>query len=258
MTTPRRTRARRAARLARHLGSAYANAVLRAQHLEPAGRRWLVTELARDMLDLFEVRLVVRGEPPAGAPALVVANHVSWIDMYVLNAIAGASFVAKSEVRTWPLFGTIAARFGTFFITRGSYRDAARVRTAAARALAGGERVAVFPEGTTTDGTKVGCFYPALFQSAIDVGAPVQPMAIRYLDAWGRRSDAPVFVGETTILTSVGLVLREPVLVAEVSLGPQLSPVGRTRRELAELTQRWIRGALGLPGERAAERRRAA
>jgi 1-acyl-sn-glycerol-3-phosphate acyltransferase len=258
VTTPRRTRARRAARLARHLGSAYASAVLRTPRLEPAGRRRLVADLAREMLDVLEVRLIVRGAPPAGAPALVVANHVSWLDMYVLNAVAGARFVAKSEVQGWPGFGTIADRFGTFFIVRGSYRDAARVRTAAARALAGGERVAVFPEGTTTDGTTVGHFYPALFQSAIDAGAPVQPVAIRYLDACGRRSHAPVFVGDTTILESLTQVLRQPWLAAEVTFGPALPPAGRTRRELAELARWWVRGTLGLPREPQAERRRAA
>ena len=258
MTTPRRTRATRAARLARHLGSAYASAVLRAPALAPTGRRQLAADLAREMLDVLQVRLEVRGEPPAGAPTLVVANHVSWLDMYVLNAVAGARFVAKSEVRGWPGFGTIAARFGTFFIVRGSYRDAARVRTAVAWALASGERVAVFPEGTTTDGTTVGRFYPALFQSAIDAGVPVQPVALRYCDVRGQRSEAPVFVGDTTILDSLTRVLREPLLTAEVVLGPALHAAGHTRRDLAELARRWIRGTFGLPWQPNVERRRAA
>jgi len=253
MSAPRRT----SARLARHLLAVYASAVLRAPRLGPGERRELAARFAREMLDVLEVPLHVRGTPPAGGPALVVANHVSWLDMYVLNAVAGARFVAKSEVRGWPFFGTIATRFDTFFIVRGSYRDAGRMRIAVARALGLGERVAVFPEGTTTDGTTVGRFFPALFQAAIDARAPVQPVALRYRDTHGRPSAAPVFVGDTTVLASVRQVLREPALAAEAILGPSLDPAGRTRRELAEHTRSWIAATLGT-GERASAERRAA
>jgi 1-acyl-sn-glycerol-3-phosphate acyltransferase len=175
--------------------------------------------------------------------------------MYVLNAVAAARFVAKSEVRGWPFFGTIATRFDTFFIVRGSYRDAGRMRTAVARALGQGERVAVFPEGTTTDGTAVGRFFPALFQAAIDARAPVQPVALRYRDAHGEPSPAPVFVGDTTVLESVGHVIREPSLTVEVTFGPPLSPLGLTRKALAQRTRRWIAGQLGV-GEATLTRRR--
>ena len=255
---PRRTHVRRTARLAQHLAAVYASAVWRAPRLEPAGRRELATRYAREMLDALQVRLHVRGTPRQGTPALLVANHVSWLDMYVLNAVAGARFVAKSEVRGWPFFGTIATRFDTFFIVRGSYRDAGRMRTAVARALGQGERVAVFPEGTTTDGTTVGRFFPALFQAAIDARAPVQPAALRYRDAYGRPSAAPAFVGDTTVLASVRQVLREPVLSAEAIFGPSLDPAGRTRRELAEYARGWIVAALGMRERALAERRSAA
>ena len=230
----------------------------RAPRLGPAGRRALAAHFAREMLDVLEVRLHVRGTPREGTPALVVANHVSWLDMYVLNAVAGARFVAKSEVQGWPFFGTIATRFDTFFIVRGSYRDAARMRTAVAHALRQGERVVVFPEGTTTDGTTIGRFFPALFQAAIDARAPVQPVALRYRDAHGGPSSAPVFVGDTTALASVRQVLREPVLSAEAILGPSLDSAGRTRRELAEQARGWIVGALGMAERVPAKRRSAA
>jgi len=255
---PRSTRARRMARLVRHLAGLYASAVWRAPRLQPAGRRELAARFAREMLDdVLQVRLHVRGAPRERTPTLIVANHVSWLDMYVLNAVAGARFVAKSEVRGWPFFGTIATRFDTFFIVRGSYRDAARMRTAVARALGLGERVAVFPEGTTTDGTTVGRFFPALFQAAIDARARVQPVALRYRDAHGRPSAAPAFVGDTTVLASVRQVLREPALAVEATIGPSLDPAGRTRRELAEHTRSWIAATLGT-GERASAERRAA
>ena len=103
-------------------------------------------------------------------------------------------------------------------------------RFAATLAASEGEvEEAVFPEGTTTDGTTVGRFFPALFQAAIDARAPVQPVALRYRDAHGRPSAAPAFVGDTTVLASVRQVLREPVLSAEAILGPSLDPAGRTR-----------------------------
>jgi 1-acyl-sn-glycerol-3-phosphate acyltransferase len=242
---PPNTRAQRMARLVRHLAGVYGSAVWRAPRLEPAGRRELAARFAREMLAVLQVRLHVRGTPRERTPTLIVANHVSWLDMYALNAVGGARFVAKSEVREWPFFGTIARRFDTLFIVRGSYRDAARVRTEVAHALREGARVVVFPEGTTNDGTALGRFYPALFQSAIDARVPVQPVAIRYHDRHGERSAAPVFVGDTSVLASVTRVVREPSLSVEVTFGPPLSPLGSTRKALAERARRWIGDWLG-------------
>src|SRR5262249_56452210 len=110
-------------------------------------------------------------------PRRVVSNHVSCLDVYVLNAAQPVRFVAKSETRTWPFVGTIADRFGSFFIVRGSCRDAARVKTRVAEALRAGESVAVFPEATTTDGHRVKPFYGAMFQAALHAAVPVQPAA---------------------------------------------------------------------------------
>jgi len=252
----RSTRLWRAAKLGRHLTRVYASARLRSLRLGPCARRELAAAFAREMLDVLEVRSQVRGQPlPSTDPVLIVANHVSWLDMYALSAVAGARFVAKSEVRGWPFFGTIALRFDTLFIVRGSYRDAARMRTEVARALHEGARVVVFPEGTTTDGTTLGRFHPALFQSAIDARAPVQPVAIRYRDGRGDPSPAPVFVGDTTVLASVARVIREPALSVELTFGPALSPLGVTRKVLAERSRRWIGEQLGV-GEGAVTRRR--
>jgi 1-acyl-sn-glycerol-3-phosphate acyltransferase len=191
-------------------------------------------------------------------PLLVVANHVSWLDVYLLNALATARFVAKSDVRDWPLVGPIAAAFGTFFIVRGSYRDAARVKNAIADALLRGERVVVFPEGTTTDGTRVSRFYAALLQAAVDTGAPVQPVAIRYVGPDGAYEPAAAFIDDMSFATSLARVLRRPELVAQVHVAPSLPSLHRTRRELALLTRRWITAALELEDARQPERRRRA
>ena len=217
----------------------------------------LAVDCARRTLAILGVRVARTGAIGLDdGPLLVVANHVSWLDVYLLNAFATARFVAKSDVRGWPLVGPIAAAFGTFFIVRGSYRDAARVKDAIVDALRRGERVVVFPEGTTTDGTRVSRFYAALLQAAVDTGAPVQPVAIRYAGPDGALEPAAAFIDDMSFATSLARVLRLPGLVAQVHIAPSFPSTHRTRRELAFLTRRWITAALLLEDTPQPERRR--
>src|SRR5262249_55424528 len=125
--------------------------------------------------------------------------------------------------------------------------DAARVVRAVGTALGRGETVAVFPEGTTTDGLRLGRFHPAFFQAAIDAGVPVQPVAIRYRQADGTVSTAAAFVGDTTFVASVLQTAREPALTVEVRVCPPLATLGRTRREVAAAAQHAVAHALALP-----------
>lgn len=191
------------------------------------------------MLNAFNVEVVTRGVlPAADRPLLLVANHVSWLDPYVVNACNGARFVAKSEVATWPVIGAVAARYGTFFHRRGCFRDARRTVDALTRALIGGYPVGVFPEGTTTRGDRVLPFYPAFFQAAIDAEVPVQPLAIRYCAADGSATAAAAYAGGT-LRESVGSVLASQRLVVELHFGARLAPHG-DRRELAEESRETI------------------
>jgi 1-acyl-sn-glycerol-3-phosphate acyltransferase len=107
--------------------------------------------------------------------------------------------------------------------------------------------VAVFPEGTTTDGACIGRFYAALFEAALEAGVPVQPVAVRYRAADGRRATAAAFVGEMTFAASLVRVVRTRGLVAELWFGPPLAPAGRSRRELAAVAREMIADALALP-----------
>jgi 1-acyl-sn-glycerol-3-phosphate acyltransferase len=214
-----------------------------------AALRWQqARSCARALLRSLAVRVEVRGwKPDSGRECLIVGNHVSWLDTYVIHSVRPhARFVAKAEVRRWPLVGTMAEAFQTFFIRRGSCRDAARVKDALAAALGNGETVAVFPEGTTSDGSMLGRFYPALFQAAVDARADVQPVVIRYLDAGGRASNATAFIGDMTLLESLGRILREPWIEAEIVFCTPIPSVGRTRRELAALAHASIARALGF------------
>jgi 1-acyl-sn-glycerol-3-phosphate acyltransferase len=244
---PRSAAAGRAAQLAAHLVALYARARFVAPRLDRPARDALARDNARRLLDVLAVRVRVTGAPlPARGPLLVVANHVSWLDPHAVNAVQAVRFVAKAEVARWPVAGTVARGFDSFFLVRGSIRDAARTKDRIAAALRAGERVAVFPEGTTTDGTRLAPFHAALLQAAIDARAPVQPIAIRYTDADGVPSGAPLFIDDMTLVGSLGRVLRTPALHAHLEVGPAIPAGGWSRRELAWLTRRCIANALGI------------
>ncbi len=199
---------------------------------------------ARRTLRIFNVCVAVRGLPvERDRPVMLVANHISWLDLYLLSALCPPRFIAKSELADAPVLGTIARRLGSIFIRRGSLRDAHRVKGEAATALRAGDPVGVFPEGTTSDGTRLRFFYPALFQAAIDAGATVQPVAIRYHHENGQPNTAPAYHDDVTLLQSIRAVLREPRLRVEITFCQPLS-ARFTRRELAHRSRRLIAEAL--------------
>lgn len=240
-------RAARSCRLAAELLRAWGAAVLMAGRLEREREYALRRRLAAGLARSLGFHVVVRGDPPPyDEPVLLVANHVSWIDPYVINCASGARFVAKDEVAAWPVIGTSARRFGTFFLRRGSCRSAARVKDQLARALRGRDPVGVFPEGTTTGGGEVLRFFPAMFQAAIDARVMVQPVALRYLDAAGRPTDAAAFIGDMTIADSLRRILPQRRIVAELTFCTPLYARGRQRRELAGRAREVIADSLGL------------
>lgn len=230
-----------------HTAGTWSAGMLIARRSDYARQQGLARELAAQTLRVLGVRVRVRGAVPQGTPVLVVANHVSWLDVYALNCLLRARFVAKREVRDWPLAGSMVAAFGALFIKRGCPRDAARVRDQITAGLRRGERIVVFPEGTTSDGTTLHRFYPALFQSAVDAGAMVQSVAIRYLDDHGEPIDAAAFVDDMTFGASLLRIAAAPRITAELHFAPPRSAVGRTRRELASESQNWIAAQLALP-----------
>ena len=238
----------RTCRLAAEVARIWAHAVLVAGRMERDREFDLRRRCARRLTSSLGLEVSVVGDPPPyDEPVLLVANHVSWVDPYVLNCASGARFVAKSEVANWPFIGVSARRFGTFFIRRGSCRSASRVKDELARALRSRDPVGVFPEATTTDGSALRRFYPAMFQAAIDARAMVQPVALRYLPASGRPPDSPAFIGEMTLADSLRRMLPVRTIVAELTFCPPLYARGRTRRELAARAQESIGAALRPP-----------
>ncbi|MBP0633977.1 1-acyl-sn-glycerol-3-phosphate acyltransferase [Cupriavidus sp. AcVe19-6a] len=203
-------------------------------------RAWHIRRWSRRLLRIcgIEVEVVdVRGEAPQGAArhgALVVSNHISWLDIYVIHSWQPVRFVAKSEIRGWPLIGWLCDKTGTIFIERARKRDAHRVLHDITDVMLQGDLVGVFPEGTTTDGTGVLPFHANLMQAPISGGLPVQPVGLNYLDAAsGQPTLAAAYIDDTTLLQSLNAVLRAPRIKARVVIGPSLMPISADRRELA-------------------------
>lgn len=212
------------------------------------------------LLAILNVRSSVTGAPPARRdrrPAVVVANHVSWLDIALIHRCWQVRFVAKSEVRRWPLVGWLAARTGTLFIERGKSRPAARINQAIHAAFERGESIAIFPEGSTTHGLAPTRFHASLLQPAVDAAALVYPVALRYLDAEGNVSVAAAYVGETTLAQSLRSILRSRAIRAELRFLPPIDAGGKSRRELAAQAQAAIAAALNLPVSGKAPDRRA-
>ena len=180
----------------------------------------------RALLRASGVRLrVLGGGLPAGAASgtLIAANHVSWLDIPAVLAVEPVRVVAKSDVRGWPVIGLLAARGGTLFIDRNRLRRLPATVAEIAGVLASGQNVLVFPEGSTWCGRTRGRFHPAAFQAAIDAGAPVRPVSLRYRLADGTATTAPAFVGDDTLVASVVRVVSTRGLVVEMVVGPAAS-----------------------------------
>lgn len=172
---------------------------------------------------------------------LLVANHVSWLDVLVIQALQPCVFVAKSEVRHWPLVGNMAQACGVVFVNRSSSNSARKMVDDVASALHHGYCVAGFPEGTSSEGHDVSVFHANLFEAAIHRDVDVQPLALRYIDATtGQLCLKAAFVGEIGFLESLHHVMATPRMTACVQIGKALSPQGHSRRTLAHLSHRSV------------------
>ena len=214
--------------------SGWATIVFVFPRLQPAEREARVQAWAQRVLRVLGVGLEVRGPTPATGPLLLVANHISWLDILVIHASGHCRFVSKSDVRQWPLIGTLATGAGTLYIERASRRDALRVVHRMADALKSGDILAVFPEGTTSDGVSLLPFHANLIQAAVSAGAPVQPVALRFIDAGsGLTSLTPCYIGDDTLVGSLWRTLSGPGITAIVSYGQARHHEGRDRRTWA-------------------------
>lgn len=210
-------------------------------HREHCTRQW-----SAGLLKILRVQMKLQlrdGYVPAQS-ALIVANHVSWLDIFILNAWQPSRFVAKADIRGWPVLGWLCEKGGTIFIARGKQREVRRVYQGLVTSLRDGERIAFFPEGTTSAQGTLLPFHANLFEAAIEAHVPVQPYALRYLDGQGRLHHAADFIGDMTFAESMMLILRSAAMTAELIALPAMETSGTHRRDLALQTRAIIAGAL--------------
>ncbi len=178
----------------------------------------------RLFLRLFDVRVIVRGTPPStGHPTLVLANHVSWLDIPVMASLLPLSFIAKHEIASWPVFGFCARLQRCIFLDRSRKSATAEVNAEVAERLAGGDAIVLFPEGTTGDGNRllpfrsslVGAARAALAESAHEE-IRLQPMAVAYT----RRNGLPVTRREMPDIAWYGDMELPPHFLAYAKGGP--------------------------------------
>ncbi len=181
----------------------------------------------------------------AAPGVLLVANHISWLDILVINAVLPAAFVSKEEIRHWPVIGPLAVRNDTVFLRRGSRGHARIINAEIAGLLAQGKHVAVFPEGTTTAGHSLLHFHAALLQPALAAGRPVLPLAISYWEADGQRSLAPRYDGDISFGECLRTILGRKCLVARLVTTPLLGTRGEDRRQVAAAAREAIASAAG-------------
>jgi 1-acyl-sn-glycerol-3-phosphate acyltransferase len=235
----------RIARITLHFARGLCTVLFAFPRLDAQARRVRIRRWSRRLLHLLHVDIRIAGTL-AHPNVIVVANHVSWLDIFALHAVGPVRFIAKSEIARWPLIGRLVRGVGTLFVERARRHDTHRVNQEVAAALAGGDIVAVFPEGTVTNGTQVLPFKASLLQPIVDAKGAVQPVAIRYCTPSGEASSAPAY-DDVTFLHSVWRICGAPALVVDMTAMPPLPAADRHRRTLATAAEELIRAALAQP-----------
>ena len=212
---------------------------LKAEQRHQSIRKW-----CKQLLGIFQMRLSVIGaEQLEDTHYLMAANHISWIDIHVINAYKPHYFVAKSEVASWPIFGWMAKQLGTLFIERGKSNSIRNMVQEIAEQLSQ-KAICIFPEGTSTDGWQVAPFKPNLFEAAIVASAPVYVLAFLYFDLQtGKKTTAPAFIGDMGLVDSMWNLICSPPICAQISISEKL-PALKDRKALAELSQSLIAAQL--------------
>jgi 1-acyl-sn-glycerol-3-phosphate acyltransferase len=224
--------------------------LLRKPHKAQIIRWW-----CRRLLAAFNLQVVSHGHVPlknvALSKTMFVANHISWTDIHALNSMVPVRFIAKSEIKTWPIFGYLVQRANTLFIDRSKRHDAGRIVDTVVLSLEAGDNLCFFPEGTTTDGTEMKPFKSSLIEAAILAHATIQPIAIRYPGPNNSINTAMAYAGETTMLESMQNILRQKHPLVELHFLPPISladlaTADQDRRLLTRHIQQMIAQKLAL------------
>ncbi len=252
----RLTRALRLTRMLLHVAQGLIVTGLVYPRIAPRVRARITQAWANKLLLILNIRLSVSGHRPDddARQLFVVSNHVSWLDIFVINATQPSRFVAKSEIRDWPVAGWLCESAGTIFIRRAKRSDTTRINAQIHDVLAGGDTVAFFPEGTTTRGDQLLKFHTSLFEPAVANQAVIAPAAIFYRQANGAPTEATIFSGQITFRQSIFAILAERSIAAEITFAPGIATATLNRRTAAAAAEDAIALMLNVPKSRAHQR----
>ncbi len=247
--TNRMIRAIRWIRLFAHIGVALIAVGIVFPRVSVQRRAAITGWWARKLLRILNILLSVHGARPAKAARnlIVAANHISWVDIFVINAAQPARFIAKAEIRDWPIAGWLCEKSGTIFIRRTRRSDTAKINETMHKVMAEGSTIGFFPEGTTTAGDKLLKFHTSLFEPAVANSATIAPAAIGYRASDGESTNAAAFIGELSFAESVARIISAKSMIAEITFAPQIDATGMTRRELALTSEAAIAQILHVP-----------
>ena len=234
-------------RVGLHVLNGMASCALLFPWLGSAGRDDQTRRWSRQLLAMCGVSVEhTPDSAPALAHAMVVANHVSWLDIFVINTLHPCRFVAKAEIRAWPMMGWLAQKAGTVFISRGQRRNLRHIFKGLVSSLQAGERIAFFPEGTTALQGQLLPFHANLFEAALDAKVAVQPFALSYVDRQGRAHASVEYGDDTTFVQSMLAVLGGSAVTARLHCLPAIPTEGAHRRDVAQAAHAAVAGALGI------------
>ena len=212
-----------------------------------SARQSIIRIWSRVLLMVLGVRLNVVSAPVRlPMRGMLVSNHTSWVDIFVANSIQPTRFIAKSEIKKWPLLGTLVSSVGTLYVERGNRHMISKTNKEITHAAENGDLIGLYAEGTTTDGTYLLPFKSNLFQPAIDNALHIYPLGVTYSKG-GRHSNVASYIGDMSMLGSFWQLATSIGLTANVHYCPIIPAAQFThRQELATATQEAVSRALGL------------
>lgn len=218
--------------------------VTKFRRVDQAGRHAIVRRWSRELLTIAGIEIRTTGFPETATKAVtLIANHVSWADIFALNSQRACHFIAKSELRDWPLAGKLLDNVGTIFINRSDRKETHRLGGVVRALMDAGETVAVFPEGTTSPGHDVLKFHASLLEPVVAAQGEVWVIAISYFSN-GSRTQAASYVGDMNLLQSLQQIHRAQPVVVELSFLKSIDCAGRTRRDVAAEAEALVREAI--------------
>jgi len=201
--------------------------------------KWVINSWSNLLCYICGLKVINKGRIHSN-PVLLVANHVTWLDIPVIHSRKLAGFVAKKEIASWPLLGLAVKSGETLFIARGQKESRQKVLQSIKKRLQQGRSIALFPEGKATDGTYLGRFHRPLMQAAIEVEKPIQAIAIKYLKRDGTRNDEICFIEDEKFVSNVFRILSLPRSTVELNFCETIDTKNKSAREVALLTHQQV------------------